>query len=352
MKKSLLGELAERFVTQKENLASEALNIILNKSKEANQAVCNVISKLDDRIEKKLKFTTQVHSSNDSAIPDLIGYNSQNKPVVIVEAKFWASLTKNQPETYISRLPYQTPSVLVFLAPQKRKYSLYMEIISRLNESELDFKENKDQNLDAITLNPFHSICFLNWEEILQSIKNNVSEDSKTFSDVNQLIGLCFAIDTDSFIPFSKDEISPMIGKRNIDICDLVDEIVDYGKAKKVFSTKGLNKGASKYIYHRYFRMGLYNCRIKFDNKLWYSKANTPLWLEIYNEGIDDWKDKDFYTIFKNRFKEILNESPPRLYNDSIETPPLIPLYIKSSLSKEDLINDLYNQIIFFKKNL
>ena len=50
MKKSLLGELAERFVTQKENLASEALNIILNKSKEANQAVCNVISKLDDRI--------------------------------------------------------------------------------------------------------------------------------------------------------------------------------------------------------------------------------------------------------------------------------------------------------------
>ena len=32
MKKSLLGELAERFVTQKENLASEALNIILNKS--------------------------------------------------------------------------------------------------------------------------------------------------------------------------------------------------------------------------------------------------------------------------------------------------------------------------------
>ena len=68
MKKSLLGELAERFVTQKENLASEALNIILNKSKEANQAVCNEIAKLDDRIEKNLKFTTQVHSSKDSAL--------------------------------------------------------------------------------------------------------------------------------------------------------------------------------------------------------------------------------------------------------------------------------------------
>jgi|TARA_B110000091_G_scaffold119593_1_gene128748 hypothetical protein len=351
MKKSLLGELAERFVTQKENLASEALNIILNKSKEANQAVCNVISKLDDRIEENLKFTTQVHSSKDSAIPDLIGYSSHNKPVVIVEAKFWASLTKNQPETYISRLPDQTPSVLVFLAPQKRKYSLYMEIISRLNESKLDFKENKDQNLDVITLNTFHSICFLNWEEVLQSIKNNVSEDSKTFSDVNQLIGLCFAIDTDSFIPFSKEEISPMVGKRNIDFCDLVDEVVDFGKGQKEFTSKGLNKGATKYLYYRYFKIGTYNCKIKFDNRLWYEKANTPLWFEIFGEGKDDWENPDSFFILKNKLREFENTSPPIMY-DIMGMPPLIPLYVKSGLSKDDLIKDIYNQIMNLKNNL
>ena len=75
MKKSLLGELAERFVTQKENLASEALNIILNKSKEANQAVCNLISKLDDRIEKKLKFTTQKIELSVTCIKITTHYN-------------------------------------------------------------------------------------------------------------------------------------------------------------------------------------------------------------------------------------------------------------------------------------
>jgi len=349
MKKSLLGELAERFVTQKENLASEALNIILNKSKEANQAICNEIAKLDERIESNLKFTTQVHSSKDSAIPDLIGYNSKNKSVVIIEAKFWASLTKNQPETYISRLENKVPSVLIFLAPQKRKYSLYMEIISRLKESDIVFSEKNNESSDKIILNDYHSICFLNWNEVLQSIKSKLDESSNVYSDVNQLIGLCFAIDTDSFIPFSKEEISPMIGKRNIDLCDLVDEVVDYGEKQKHFNTKGLNKGAIKYVYQRYFRIGLYNCRIKFDNKLWYSKANTPLWLEIYNEGKDNWKDQEFYSKFKIKFKECQNESPPRLYNDSIESPPLIPLYIKSALSKEDLIKDIFNQIIYFK---
>ena len=131
MNKSLLGSLAERFVTQKENLTSEALNIIINRSIKANESFCRSVSKHEDRLEKKLKFTTQVHSSDDKAIPDLIGYDSNSSPVCIIEAKFWASLTKNQPETYISRLDPGTPSVLVFLAPQARKYSLYMELISR-----------------------------------------------------------------------------------------------------------------------------------------------------------------------------------------------------------------------------
>jgi hypothetical protein len=32
--------------------------------------------------------------------------------------------------------------------------------------------------------------------------------------------------------------------------------------------------------------------------------------------------------------------------------PPLVPLYLKSGLSKDDLIKDIYNQIMNLKKNL
>lgn len=352
MNKSLLGSLAERFVTQKENLASEALNIILNRSIKANESFCRSVSKHEDRLEKKLKFTTQVHSSDDKAIPDLIGYDSNSSPVCIIEAKFWASLTKNQPETYISRLDPGTPSVLVFLAPQARKYSLYMELISRLVESEIPFKEIGDLNNKRIQLNPNNSIFILTWDPILQNIKKSVDEGSETESDIKQLIGLCSSIDTDSFKPFSQEEISPVYGKRNSDLCDLVDEVVDYGKQLKVFSTKGLNRGASKYIYHRYFTYGRYNCKIKFDSKLWFSKANTPLWLEIF--GKDDsgnWNNPKTHMELNNLLKKLENESPPRLYN-IIGSPPLIPLYVKSELNKDKLLEDLFNQIESLNRHL
>ena len=54
MNKSLLGSLAERFVTQKENLASEALNIILNRSNEANEAFCKSVNEFDLEAFKKM----------------------------------------------------------------------------------------------------------------------------------------------------------------------------------------------------------------------------------------------------------------------------------------------------------
>ena len=142
-----------------------------------------------------------------------------------------------------------------------------------------------------------------------------------------------------------------MVGKRNIDFCDLVDEVVDFGKGQKEFTSKGLNKGATKYLYYRYFKIGTYNCKIKFDNRLWYEKANTPLWFEIFGEGKDDWENPDSFFILKNKLREFENTSPPIMY-DIMGMPPLIPLYVKSGLSKDDLIKDIYNQIMNLKNNL
>ncbi len=52
-----------------------------------------------------------------------------------------------------------------------------------------------------------------------------------------------------------------------------------------------------------------------------------------------------------NQLKKLENESPPRLYN-IIGSPPLIPLYIKSELNKDKLLEDLFNQIISLKTHL
>ena len=52
-----------------------------------------------------------------------------------------------------------------------------------------------------------------------------------------------------------------------------------------------------------------------------------------------------------NLLKKLENESSPRLYN-IIGSPPLIPLYVKSELNKDKLLEDLFKQIVSLKTHL
>ena len=46
--------------------------------------------------------------------PDLAGFDRNGRERVLVEAKFWAGLTDNQPIAYLERLPANRPGALLF----------------------------------------------------------------------------------------------------------------------------------------------------------------------------------------------------------------------------------------------
>ena len=47
---------------------------------------------------------------------------------MLIEAKFRAGLTDNQPMAYLKRLPANTPSALLFVAPAARLTTLWNEL--------------------------------------------------------------------------------------------------------------------------------------------------------------------------------------------------------------------------------
>lgn len=65
--------------------------------------------------------------------PDLVGRDVEGRYLLIVESKFWAPLTLNQPATYIDRLPADKPALLLFIAPASRMRTLWLELLSRCN---------------------------------------------------------------------------------------------------------------------------------------------------------------------------------------------------------------------------
>ena len=202
-------------------------------------------------------------------------------------------------------------------------------------------------------INDNHSIGIITWKETIDSIKSKIdsSKEQNVISDINQLAGLCEKLDSVSFIPLDEGEINSSVARRNIDYCNLVDEIVDFGKEKKLFSTKGLNKGAKKYIYHRYFRCHDWNCKISFDNYNWYNYENTPIWLEIYGRGDKEWNDVQVYNKIKKSLKLLETTNPKQMINN-FSAAPLFPIYLKENKTKSDLIENACNQITVILNHL
>ena len=124
---TLLAKLASKFGPQTENLAVDALGHILSGSKAARRALSNVIAAGGAVVGEIAQVRTQA-TGTEGERPDLAGLDRDGQERVLIEAKFWAGLTDNQPVAYLERLPANTPSALLFVAPAARLETLWNEL--------------------------------------------------------------------------------------------------------------------------------------------------------------------------------------------------------------------------------
>lgn len=139
---TLFSHLSNRFVVQRENLVTEGLAYILQRSGVAGSALIELLWEGQSDAPSKLRFRTQAVSA-DGAIPDLIGVDSQGRTVLLGEAKFWAGLTQAQPVKYIQRLEGEGGGVLAIIAPQQRLHLLWHELRARCEAASIEVRDPK-----------------------------------------------------------------------------------------------------------------------------------------------------------------------------------------------------------------
>ena len=125
-RRTVLAKLAPRFGPSTEDIAVEALAHILSESEATRRALADVLHAGGVTVEPIARVRTQT-TGEDSARPDLAGFDQRGRECVLIEAKFWAGLTGNQPVAYLKRLPDNDPSVLLFVAPAARNELLWAE---------------------------------------------------------------------------------------------------------------------------------------------------------------------------------------------------------------------------------
>lgn len=213
----------------------------------------------------------------DESRPDLVIRDSDS-PRIIIENKFWASLTKYQPTEYIKKLPDAKHSVVLFVVPEERKRSIWNELKVRCDDNSMELVgEVLDSPIFWGKLGEYKKIAVTSWTYTLQALES-VGED--TFREVSQLKDLVNRLTTTAFIPLQKHELENFsFARRIINFRKLVDsinddlELSDYEQVRRT--------------YDRYNEYGVYLCLkglnfwIGVSFLAWSEKGETPLWFNL-----------------------------------------------------------------------
>ncbi len=337
---SLLARFFNQIKSSQEDIASESLSYILQNSDFAKNEFNKRIHHITKIELPELSYETQI-TETGLGRTDISGFDSKRNEMVIIEAKFWASLTEHQPISYLKR--QKSNSVLVFICPSKRKSSLSVELIKKLNENNIEFKRIDDSN--SLELSNKQFILIQSWKEILDSLKYELEKNHEQglVSDIDQIIGFCNVIDENSFIPLNDKDLSPEIGKVISSYYELTNEVIDeLIKHTKEYSTKGLTEGKPKdntFGYYKYRRYYGYIITFGLNYGYWSKFADTPFWIRISEE--DKWiQNSELKLKLKSVSFKILKQT------FEVENSDLyFPIYPAKYEDKNNVVKNMVQQI-------
>lgn len=337
-KETLFGHMASRLIKQQENIATDSLNYIIERSRIARQAFLRHMEiTAGIELPKDLTIRTQF-GADDKSIRDMVAFNTEGEPVLIVEAKFWAGMTGNQPVAYLRQLPTKTASALVFIAPEARFQSLWAEILQRCTKDGVCFSDSTRERCVTID-NSSCTLSLTSWRQVLQTISLEVkaAKEVITAADVDQLEGFCETIDNEAFTPILPEELSSGIGRRITHFSGLVTDLRDILIDQKIATREGLTGTKRPGRITRYVKIHNFFCSLDFDPDLWAKYRETPLWLGV--QGCD-WR---FSPLAEKLLSSLKNEDPPRLMR--VGEWLSIPLTLPTGVERDRVMKSLVSQI-------
>jgi hypothetical protein len=174
----------------------------------------------------------------------LIGLDAKGVERLVVENKFWAGLTENQPVGYLDRLPAAGGAVLMFVVPSKRFSIVWSELVSAAKNRErtLPDPERSSSDLLFARLSSTTALAATTWKAVLDSLEAEARATGETSSaaDIAQLRSLCEVMDTEAFLPVSTEELTNLeVPRRQIGLADLIRELIDKAATFRIVDLSG-----------------------------------------------------------------------------------------------------------------
>jgi len=344
----MLGYLATRFTNRLEDFATEALSYILQHSPAARRAflehLLDLIPEPPEHLDlpEDLVFRTQAVGRKGQK-PDLVGSDGAERLRVIVEAKFWSGLTENQPSAYLDMLPTDQPGLLIFIAPEARRQSLWPELKRRCpSASEL--------KSFCLWVSPHRRyLAMTSWRDALNALEARLVQvgEEAARADVQQLRGLCDRMDSEAFLPFSSEDFAALIGRRIPQYYQLIEDLATQLVSKGIADGKGKWRQPIPPVeWGRYIILHQIGCLILLSLPAWAKYRDTPLWLMIQQWGREGKPpEPQWFEKIRNALQPLEREG--RLITDPRDTQRAfqVPLFLPTGVERDAVLSALVEQV-------
>ena len=286
---TLFAHIANRKLkSQIEDTAVEALGYILSSSPTARNLLQNILREGCTQINSISRVETW-GKDEKGAIPDLVCFDEDGTKHVLIEAKFWARLTKYQPNQYLNQLQQDRqdrPAALLFVAPKSRLDSLWPELCERVKKKEPKFELSIDSDLGELRTASIAGgklrLLLTSWAALLGGMEALAREagDMNAVGDIRQLRGLTDRADPDHSLPWRPGELDSEFARRMEGLRRLVDDATNCGK-KAGFLKPGIVQKGPQGGYGRSIQLGGVKAWFGVEVFAWAMYRNTPLWLRF-----------------------------------------------------------------------
>lgn len=285
---TLFAQILPIFTNQTERVATEALRHILLQSEPARQALQSTLLSAGVTTGPLTRFQTEASGDGGERV-DLVCGDENQVERVLIEAKFWAGLTDNQPNAYLARLPQTGPAALLFIAPAERMETLWPELCGRAQQAYqtaalVETGDFRSADIDGSA----RKMMMTSWRALLEQMEARASAagDAAAMADIRQLRGLTELMDADAFLPLHSDELGPEFPRRMLNLVRLVDDATQRAMANDWADARGLRITPQWHGYGRYFRLHGVVVWFGINFQHWAGGSQTPLWLQSQQDSL------------------------------------------------------------------
>jgi hypothetical protein len=331
----LFGHLAIKFGRSPEDLATEALCHLLRHRVAAEAFISYLNAQTGQSLSTSLWFSTQEETEDGEGQPDMRGMEEDGSAPLLVESKFWAGLTENQPNGYLQELADTSQGVLLFLVPDPRREYLWPKIQDRATSSFVSTESTTEEQPHVLRLSNGTTLLLRSWKEILDMLASAIQAEGglrELLEDLHQVQSLCERFSSEGFLPFRGDEIGQNVGKRVRQLTQIVQDV--RARLGEGWDSDA-NMATSRNRYAVTTSLYGIDATLGLLYVWWARDGRSPFWLRLDTQTLRQ----------QNVARKALEPEFHVRSGESRPTSILVPVPLKLRAERDDVLDDLANQL-------